>query len=29
MTFPGEEKIERFKPEARDDLFTLNLSIKE
>ncbi len=29
MTFPGEEKIERFKPEARDKLFTLDLSIKE
>ncbi len=29
MTFPGEEKIERFKPEARDKLFTLNLIIKE
>ncbi|WP_340647891.1 hypothetical protein [Pseudoxanthomonas winnipegensis] len=29
MTFPGEEKIERFKQEARDKLFTLNLSIKE
>jgi hypothetical protein len=29
MTFPGEEKIERFKPEARGKLFTINLIIKE
>lgn len=29
MLYPGEERLEAFKPEARDELFVLDLAIEE